>query len=322
MKPAVMSALFTSVLMTATTAFAQQAYPSKPIRMISPYTPGGSVTAMARLVGQKFTESWGQQVIVDNRPGGNTVIGADAVAKAAPDGYTLMTIAADHVIVANLVSTPYDAIKDFAAIATIASSEYVLVVHPSVPAGSLQELIALAKASPGKLNYATSGNGTGIHMAGEYFNMLAGIKMQQIAYKGSGPALTDLLGGQVQVMFSSPVNVLQLIKSGKLKAIAYASDARSPVLPQLPSFPEAGLSGFEMKTWFGILAPAATPADLVNKLSMETAKMLATAEVKEQLAKQGVAPLVSTPEQFSALMKSEMAKFARIIKTANIKIDN
>lgn len=314
--------LLLALLVAAGSSTAQQTYPGKPIRMISPYPPGGSVTAMARLVSQKLTESWGQQVIVDNRPGGNTVIGAEALVRSAPDGYTLMTIAADHVIVANLVKTPFDAIRDFAPVATIASSEYVLVVHPSVPAGSLQELIALAKAQPGQLNYATSGNGTGIHMAAELLKMLAGINMQQIAYKGSGPALTDLMGGQVQVMFSSPVNVIQHIRNGRLKAIAYAGDARSPVLPQLPTFAESGLSGFEMKTWFGVLAPAATPNDIIGKLGAEISRFMGTADAREQLAKQGLAPFTSTPDQFAALMRSEMTKFSRIIKTAGIKLDN
>lgn len=314
--------LMLALLVLAGNSAAQQAYPGKPIRMISPYPPGGSVTAMARLVSQKLTDSWGQQVIVDNRPGGNTVIGAEALVRSAPDGYTLMTIAADHVIVANLVKTPFDAIKDFAPVATIASSEYVLVVHPAVPAGNLQELIALAKARPGQLNYATSGNGTGIHMAAELLKMLAVIDMQQISYKGSGPALTDLMGGQVQVMFSSPVNVIQHIRNGRLKAIAYAGDARSPVLPQLPTFAESGLSGFEMKTWFGVLAPSATPNDIISKLSTEITRLMGTADAREQLAKQGLAPFTSTPEQFTALMRSEMTKFSRIIKTAGIKLDN
>ncbi len=314
--------LMLALLAAAGNSAAQQAYPGKPIRMISPYPPGGSVTAMARLVSQKLTDSWGQQVIVDNRPGGNTVIGAEALVRSAPDGYTLMTIAADHVIVANLVKTPFDAIKDFAPVATIASSEYVLVVHPSVPAGSLQELIALAKARPGQLNYATSGNGTGIHMAAELLKMLAGFDMQQISYKGSGPALTDLMGGQVQVMFSSPVNVIQHIRNGRLKAIAYAGDARSPVLPQLPTFAESGLSGFEMQTWFGVLAPAATPNDIISKLSTEITRLMGTADAREQLTKQGLAPFTSTPDQFAALMRSEMTKFSRIIKTAGIKLDN
>ena len=318
----VLSAVMLLTLAVAGTAAAQQAYPNKPIRMISPYTPGGIVSTMARLVGQKLTESWGQQVIVDNRPGGNTTIGASALAKSPPDGHTLMTTAMDHVIVANLVSTPYDPIKDFAPVATVASSEYVLVVHPSLPASSLRELIALAKSRPGQLNYATSGSGTGNHIATEFFSMLAGIRMQQIPYKGTGPAMTDLIGGQVEVMLSSPGNVTPHIRSGRLKAIGYASETRSPVLPEVPTFSEGGLSGFEMKTWYGILAPAATPKEIINKLATEIATILSTADIREQLTRQGVAPFLSTPEQFAALMKADMAKFAKVIKTANIKIEN
>ena len=318
-----LQALTAAAIITITfTVSAQPAYPSKPIRIISPYAPGGSVTAMARLVSQKLGESLGQQLIVDNRPGGNTVIGADALVKSAPDGYTIMAMALDHVIVPSLVSTPYDVIRDFAAVATLASSEYVLVVNPKVPADTLQEFIALAKSKPGQLNFGTSGNGSGIHIAAEFFNLLAGVKVQHIAYKGSGQALTDLMGGQVQMMFTSPVNGIPHIRSGRLKAIAYASEARSPVLPQVPTFAEAGLAGFEMKTWYGILAPALTPKEIINKLSTEIAKMLNMPDLKEQLASQGVDPFISTPDQFAALMRADMVKFAKVVKAANIRIEN
>ena len=320
--PALQGLAAAITIMFSFVVFAQPIYPNKPIRIISPYAPGGSVTAMARLVSQKLSDSLGQQLFVDNRPGGNTVIGADALAKSAPDGYTIMAMALDHVIVPNLVSTPYDAVRDFAAVATLASSEYVLVLNPKVPASTLQEFIALARARPGQLNFGTSGNGSGIHMAAELFNLLTGVKIQHIAYKGSGQALTDLMGGQVQMMFTSPVNGIPHIKSGRLKAIAYASETRSPVLPQVPTFAEAGLAGFEMKTWYGILAPAGTPREIISKLATEITKMLNTSDLKEQLASQGVEPFISTPEQFAALMKADMAKFARVVKAANIRIEN
>jgi len=320
--PALQGLAAAITIMFSFVVFAQPIYPNKPIRIISPYAPGGSVTAMARLVSQKLSDSLGQQLFVDNRPGGNTVIGADALAKSAPDGYTIMAMALDHVIVPNLVGTPYDAVRDFAAVATLASSEYVLVLNPKVPASTLQEFIALARARPGQLNFGTSGNGSGIHMAAELFNLLTGVKIQHIAYKGSGQALTDLMGGQVQMMFTSPVNGIPHIKSGRLKAIAYASETRSPVLPQVPTFAEAGLAGFEMKTWYGILAPAGTPREIISKLATEITKMLNTSDLKEQLASQGVEPFISTPEQFAALMKADMAKFARVVKAANIRIEN
>ncbi len=320
--PALQGLAAAITIMFSFVVFAQPIYPNKPIRIISPYAPGGSVTAMARLVSQKLSDSLGQQLFVDNRPGGNTVIGADALAKSAPDGYTIMAMALDHVIVPNLVSTPYDAVRDFAAVATLASSEYVLVLNPKVPASTLQEFIALARARPGQLNFGTSGNGSGIHMAAELFNLLTGVKIQHIAYKGSGQALTDLMGGQVQMMFTSPVNGIPHIKSGRLKAIAYASETRSPVLSQVPTFAEAGLAGFEMKTWYGILAPAGTPREIISKLATEITKMLNTSDLKEQLASQGVEPFISTPEQFAALMKADMAKFARVVKAANIRIEN
>jgi len=320
--PALQGLAAAITIMFSFVVFAQPIYPNKPIRIISPYAPGGSVTAMARLVSQKLSDSLGQQLFVDNRPGGNTVIGADALAKSAPDGYTIMAMALDHVIVPNLVGTPYDAVRDFAAVATLASSEYVLVLNPKVPASTLQEFIALARARPGQLNFGTSGNGSGIHMAAELFNLLTGVKIQHIAYKGSGQALTDLMGGQVQMMFTSPVNGIPHIKSGRLKAIAYASETRSPVLSQVPTFAEAGLAGFEMKTWYGILAPAGTPREIISKLATEITKMLNTSDLKEQLASQGVEPFISTPEQFAALMKADMAKFARVVKAANIRIEN
>lgn len=309
-------------MLLAGSADAQQAYPNKPIRFIVPYAPGGSGDTTARLVGQKLAESWGQQVIVDFRPGGNTVIGTEALTKAPPDGYTILFITAAHVTVRFLIATPYDPITDFTPVTTLASSEYLLVVHPSVPANNLQEFIALAKSNPGQLNYASSGSGGMAHLTTEMFSMMTGIKMQHIPYKGGGAAVIDLLGGQVQVLFNVPVAQLQHVKSGKLKAIAISGKTRSPNLSQVPTFAEAGVPAFDPKTWFGVLAPRGTPTEIVDKLSTEITKILTMPEVQEKLIGQGLDPFISTPAQFAALMTADMAKYARVIKTANIKLAN
>ncbi len=311
------------VLMTiAGAAGAQQAYPVKPIRFIVPFPPGGSTDPLARLVGQKLTEAWGQQVIVENRPGGATVIGTEAVAKAAPDGYTILLAASTHVINALLMrDLPYDSFKDFVPVANLIKSEFVLVLHPAVPANNLQQFIALAKSRPGQLNYGTAGNGNPNHLAGELFNMMAGVKMQAVPYKGGGPAITDLLGGQLQAIFSVLYSVVPHIKSGKLKAIAVARDTRAPSLPQVPTFAESGLPGFDPKSWQGNIAPAATPKPIIDKMAGELAKVMAQRDVSEKLASMGTEPFYLGPEQFAALMQSDAVRIASIVKAANIKLD-
>lgn len=301
---------------------AQPVYPTKPVRLIIPFPPGGGVDTSARMVAQKLTEALGQQVIVDNRPGGNTIIGSSALVKSPPDGYTILEVSVTHVIIPNLFPTPYDAIKDFAPVATVSSSGYILVLHPSVPANNLREFIALAKSRPGELNYATPGGGGIAHLSAELFNLMTGVKTQHIPYKGSGQILTDLIGGQVHLAFMTPSVVIAHIKTGKLKAIAIDRQTRLSVLPQLPTFTEAGLPGFDAKAWLGVLAPAGTPREIIDKLSTEIAKILALPEVKEKLIGQGLDPFYSTPDQFAALIKADLAKFAKIIKAANIKGDN
>ena len=321
----VVTHVLTAVLLAAVfgTAAAQQTYPNKPIRFISPYPPGGTTSVLGRLVGQKLTEAWGQPVILDNRPGNFGVISADALLKAPRDGHTIMLISgASHVIYPLLVKgIPYDAIKDFAPVATLASGGNVLLLHTSVPANNLRELIALAKSKPGQLNYASSGGGGISHLSSELLNIMAGIKTQHIPYKGTGPAVTDLLGGQVDMFFGPPSVVISHIKSGRLKAIAITSAKRLPALPEVPTMAEAGLPGFEIELWYAVLAAAGTPKELVAKLSNEIAKIIVAPEIKEILATHGMEPLVSTPEQLGALMKSDTAKFADIIKKANIKLD-
>lgn len=303
-------------------AFAQQ-YPTRPIRFIIPFPPGGSSDPMARLIGQKLTERWGQTVIADNRPGGNTIIATEMAARATPDGYTvLMTPTGTFVTTPLLMATPYDVIRDFAPVAAFASSEWILVVHPSLAANDLKEFIALAKSKPGALNYASAGTGNPNHLAAELLNMLTGAKMQHIPYKGSGPALADLLAGQVHLHFATPIAVTGLIKSGKLKALAISGEARSTALPQVPTFTEGGLPGFDMRVVYGFVVPKATPGDIIDRLSAEIARIVAMPDYREKISAQGLDPTSATPGQFAAIIKTDMAKFAKVIKAANIKLEN
>jgi tripartite-type tricarboxylate transporter receptor subunit TctC len=309
------------LLAHAASAGAQGVYPSKAIRIITPYSAGGTTDILSRMIGPKLTESWGQPVIVDNRPGGSTVIGSEAMVKSPPDGYTLLCILTSHAIVPNLVPTPYDAIRDFAAVATISSSALLATTHPSVPVRTLKELIAFAKSRPGQLNYASGGSGTVTQLAGEYFNILAGVRTQHIPYKGSAPAITALLGGEVHFYFSPPIVAMPYLKTGRLRALAFTGEARLPALPLVPTAVEAGLKGFEVTTWYGLLAPSATPRAIIDKLNAEMAKMLALPDIRERLTSQGMEPFITTPDQFAALIKADLAKYARVIKSANIKLE-
>ena len=301
---------------------AQVPYPTRPVRFITPFPPGGSLDPLTRMSAQKLGEKWGQPTVVENRPGGNSIIGTQAVARAAPDGYTILVAGTPHVINPSLFATPYDAIKDFAPIATIARSRQILVVHPSLPVNSLKELVALAKAKPGQLNYSSSGTGNTNHLAGELLCSLAGIKMQHIPYKGAGPAITDLIGGQVQLAFMVPISVIPHIRSGRLKSIAITGETRALALPEVPTMAEAGLPRLEMSGWTGMFVPAGTPKAIIDKISSEMAQVLAMPDIVERLVNQGLEPFISNPEQFAALLRSDMAKFAKIIKDANIKVEN
>lgn len=313
--------LVTGVLLSACGAtVAQQDFPNKPIRIVVPYAPGGATSVLGRLVGEKMTQAWGQPVLVDNRPGGNTVIGSEIVAKADPDGYTLLLMTSTHVINAVLLpNTPYDAIHDFAPVATLAGAELILVVNSKVPAKNLRELIALAKTGPTRLNYASSGNGGTMHLAGEYFNMLAGVKTTQIPYKGTGPVIPALMGGEIQMTITPPAVFIPAIKAGKIRALAVTGTTRLAALPDIPTFAEAGLPTYELKGWYGLLAPAATPKPVINKLSAEIGKILAIAEIENFLVKQEMAPYINSSDQFALLIKSELAKFKAIVKAADIK---
>ncbi|HSW15595.1 MAG TPA: tripartite tricarboxylate transporter substrate binding protein [Ramlibacter sp.] len=302
-------------------AHAQDTYPSKTIRIVNPYATGGSAGGIARLLAVKLSEAWGQPVIVEDKPGANQVIGTDYVAKAPPDGYTVLWQVAGHVINPHLIKTPYDAIKDFTPVATFASTEFMLVVHPSVPANTLREFIAYAKARPGQLNFAGTGNSGPSYLAGELFQSMTGVKMQHVGYKGVAPALTDLIGGQVQVAFQTPTAALPHVKSGKLKAIAVTGNSRLGAMPQLPTMTEAGLSGFDMTFWFGALMPAGVPKPIVEKFAAEMTRTLASPQVKETLAAQGLEPYPTTPAQFTALMDSDYAKYGKLIRDAGIKAE-
>lgn len=300
---------------------AQQAYPSRDIRIISPYAAGGSSGNQARLLARKLSESWGQTVIVDDRPGGNTIIGTEAVARSAPDGYTILWHSSQHVVNPHLFRTSYDALKDLIPVATFTKTELMLVLHPSVPANNLQQFIALAKAKPGTLNYASAGTGSTPHLAGELFAFMSGVKVLHIPYKGVSQAATDLIGGQVQFAFQTPVASQAFVQSGKLKALAVSGDERLVGLPDVPTFTQAGLEDFDVKFWFGLFVPAGTPKTIVDKLSAEIAKILAMPDVKTYLASQGLEPFILAPHQFSSLLSVDYVKYGKLIKNANIKAD-
>lgn len=304
-------------------AAAAQAFPNKPIRIVVPFPPGGATDILARAVAQDLQRTFGQSALVENRPGAGGNLGADYVAKSPGDGYTLLmgTVGTHGINVSLYSKMPYDAVKDFAPITLVALVPNVLVVHPSVPVRTVKELIDLAKKDPGKLNYASSGNGTSIHLSGELFKTMAGVNMLHIPYKGSSPAVADLLGGQVNLMFDNLPSSLQHIKAGKLRAIAVTSSKRSPALPDLPIIAEAGLPGYEASSWFGMVAPAATPRDVVAKLHDAIVKGLATPETSERLSSQGAEKVGNTPEQFAAFIRAEIDKWGKVVKAAGAKLD-
>ncbi|NBX90993.1 MAG: tripartite tricarboxylate transporter substrate binding protein [Betaproteobacteria bacterium] len=296
-------------------------FPNKPIRMIVPFPPGGSVDPLARVIGQRMSETFGQQVIVDNRPGGNTVIGTDAAARAPADGYTLMLTASSHVTNPQLLPTAYDPIKDFVPVATVSTADMILVANPLVPVNNLKEFLAMAKAKPGELNYSSAGSGNPNHLAGELMNMMADVKTTHVPYKGGAPAITDVVGGQVEFSFGSPIIVLPFIKTGKLKALAVSSPSRMGVLPQVPTIAEAGLPGYEMRIWYALFAPAGTPKEVVAKLNAEVNRIMGLPETKEKLDAAGMERFTMNNEQFAIQMKNDMEKFGRIIKAAKVKLD-
>jgi tripartite-type tricarboxylate transporter receptor subunit TctC len=318
-----LTAVITAIAAPFTFAQGAANYPTKPVRLVVPFPAGGTTDILARAVAQKLSEAWGQQVIVDNRPGAGGNIGSDLVAKSKPDGYTLlMGTVGTHAINPSLYKNmPYDHVKDFAPVILVAGVPNVLVVNPSLPVHSVPELIAYAKANPGKLNFASSGNGTSIHLSGELFKAMTGVEMTHVPYKGSAPALTDLIGGQVQLMFDNLPSSLPFIKAGKLRALAVTSGARAAALPDLPTLAESGLPGFEASSWFGVLAPAGTPRDIVAKLNGAIAGWLASPEAKEKLLAQGAIAAGGMPEDFARHIGAETSKWAKVVKASGAHID-
>ena len=302
---------------------AGEAYPSRPIRLVVPFPAGGPLDVVARAIGQKLTDAWGQPVIIDNRPGAGGNIGADLVAKSAPDGYTILEGAlSTHAVNVSLYSKlPYDPIRDFAPITLVAVTPNVLVLNPSVPANSVQELIAYAKAHPGKLSFGSGSNGSAGHLAGEAFKAEAGVDMVHIPYKGGAPAMQALLAGDTQLMFDNLSNSTPQLKAGKIKALAVTTAKRSALAPELPTLAEAGLPGLDIYTWWGFLAPAGTPKEIIAKWNAEVTRILVTPEMKAFFAQQGAEPAPTSPEEFSALIRREITKYAKIVKDSGAKVD-
>jgi tripartite-type tricarboxylate transporter receptor subunit TctC len=300
-----------------------QTYPTKPIRMVVPFPPGGTTDILGRVAAQKLSEALGQQVIVDNRPGAGGNIGTEAVAKSPPDGYTLLTDPGSTLTInpSLFAKLPFDPLKDFAPITILAAVPNLLVVHPSLPVRNVKELIALAKSKPGQLNYASSGAGQSTHLSMELFKSMAKVNMIHVPYKGSSPAITDLLGGHVLLMFDNMPSALPHAKAGKLRGIAVSTAKRSPVTPDVPTVAESGLPGFEVSVWFAVLAPATTPREIVDRLNGILVKALHAPDVRERLSSQGAEPIGDTPADFTAVMKRDLVKWAKVVKDADIKLD-
>jgi tripartite-type tricarboxylate transporter receptor subunit TctC len=306
----------------ATGAWAQ-AYPTHSVKLVVPFPPGGSLDATGRLIAQKLTEAWGQPVVVENKPGAGGNIGADMVAKSAPDGYTiLMGALSTHAVNPSLYAKmPYDAVKDFVPITMLAITPNVLVVNASLPVNNLKEFIAYAKANPGKLSFGSGSNGSAGHLAGEQFKVDTGTEIVHIPYKGGAPATQALLANDVQFMFDNLANATPQLKAGKIKAIAVTTAQRSKLAPEIPTMAESGMPGFDISTWFGLLAPAGTPKDVVAKWNSEVTKLLNSPEIRERFFALGQEAVPMTSEQFAAFIQSELAKYARIVKASGAKVD-
>jgi tripartite-type tricarboxylate transporter receptor subunit TctC len=318
MKPAIASLIVVAAF--AGMDAGAQTYPTKTVRIVVPYAPGGNTDFTARVIATKLTDVFGQQVVVENRPGGATNIGSDLVAKAPPDGYTMLMGGASNAINMSLYpKLPYDTLRDFAPVILCVKGANVLAIHPSLPAKNLKELIALAKAQPGKLNYASSGLGSSNQMAGELFKMMAKVNIVHVPYKGNSPALTDLIGGHVEMIFSGVPLLVPHIKDGRIRAIAIGSLKRFQALPDVPTLDESGLKGYEATTWFGLMAPAKTPKEIVVRWNAEVGKIIASREVHDRFLNEGVEPMGGTPEQFGAFIRDEINKYAKVVKAANLK---
>jgi tripartite-type tricarboxylate transporter receptor subunit TctC len=306
----------------ACAAAAQQPYPAKPVRLVVPFPAGGPADALARILGPRLADAFGQQIVIDNRPGANGNIGTEAVAKAAPDGYTMMLVvssfATNHHLYPRL---PFDPLNDFAPVSLLTRAPFVLVVHPSLPVKSVKELIALARARPGELNYGAAGNGAGGHLAMELFKSAARVDIVTVIYKGGAPSITDLIGGQIQLTVNNPLVLLPHVKSGRLRALAVTGARRLPAAPQLPTVAEAALPGFEASLWYGVVGPARLPGALVARWNGELVKTVQAPEMRERLTGEGVEAIGSTPEQFAEHLRTESAKWAKVIREARIRLE-
>ncbi|MGB8339428.1 MAG: tripartite tricarboxylate transporter substrate binding protein [Burkholderiales bacterium] len=299
-----------------------QTYPDRPVRIIVPFAPGGPADVYARVLGQKLQEALGQTFIVDNRPGGGAIIGTEAAAKSPADGYTLLMMSNTHTVNESLFrNKPYQLMRDFMPVAPVNYSDLVLVVHPSVPADSLKELLALAKAKPNALTYASSGPGTPYHMAGELFKAMAGVEIVHVPYKGSGGARTDVLGGHVQLMFDAVTTMAPLVRSGKLKALGTTGTTRTSVMPDVPTVAMSGVPGYEATIWLGVMAPASTPKVIVDRLNAEINKIISNAEISDNWNKQGAVPMNMTPDQFDKYLRDDIEKWAKIVKISGATAD-
>ena len=312
--------LAVSLSLAGSAAVAADAYPSRPLRMVVPFAPGGGSDIVGRIIGIKLTEAWGQQVVVDNRPGGNANIGAMVVARAPADGHTLLLGNANFTINPALMKEmPFDPVKDFAPVTLLANVTNMLAVHASLPVKSVKELIAYAKARPGQLNFASPGAGTSSHLGGELFRSMAGIEVVAIHYKGATPAMTDLIGGQVSFTITSMLSVMPHVKSGRLRALGVTTLKRSPAMPDLPTIAESGLPGFEATNWYGVLGTAGTPKPVIERLNKELVRIVASPDVREKFSQQGAEPETNTPAEFERFIKAEIVKWAKVVREAGIK---
>lgn len=316
-----LTALFAAIALALPVTAAAQAYPAKTVRMIVGFPPGGPTDVLARIVAQKLGEAWGQQVVVDNRAGASGMIGAELTARAAPDGYTLLMVPVTYAVAPSLFSKmAYDTERDLATVAQVAASPFILVVHPTLPVKTVKDLAALGRSRPGQLNYASASTGGMPHLAGELFNTMTGAKLVHIPYKGAAPATTDLLAGQVQLMFNNMLSAMPQVKAGRLRAVAVTSSKRSSAAPELPTIAET-VPGYEASGWYGVLAPAAMPRELINRVNGEVNRIMKLPDVTQRLAGDGVEAVGITPEQFGAYLRAEVAKWNKVVKAAGIKAD-
>lgn len=299
-----------------------QAYPNRPVRLIVPFAPGGFTDVVARILGQKLSQSLGQQLVIENKPGAGSTIGTDLVAKAAPDGYTLAMVSSTHVISPWIYKTlPYDPVKSFAVVGKLVDSPYVLLVHPKVQAKNVQEFIALAKAAPERIHYASSGNGSAQHLMGGLFVAMTGAPLKHVPYRGSSGAAQDLVAGTVESSFAGVTNALAQVPQGRLKALAVTTAKRAPQLPDVPTMEEAGVAGYAASVWLALLAPAGTPPEIVHRLNAEVAKLMAAPDTQKALFDAGVEPMPSSPEEMTSYLVDELARWGKVVKDAGIKME-